>query len=54
MALEISQPSVSRALMAAGDRVAHIGRARRARYAALRDGEAVARVRERFGADDAS
>ncbi|PTR33605.1 serine/threonine protein kinase HipA of HipAB toxin-antitoxin module [Luteibacter sp. OK325] len=36
-ALEISQPSVSRALAATGDRVAHIGRARRTRYAAIRD-----------------
>lgn len=37
LALEISQPSVSRALTAVGDRVAHIGRARRTRYAAIRD-----------------
>lgn len=37
LALGISQPTVSRMLTEAGGRVAHIGRARRARYAAQRD-----------------
>ena len=36
-ALGVSQPGVSRVLMEAGDRVARIGRARRTRYAAVRD-----------------
>lgn len=36
-ALGISQPSISRALSAAGDRVARIGRGRRTRYAAVRE-----------------
>jgi hypothetical protein len=36
-ALELSQPSISRALAAAGSRVARIGKARRRRYAAVRE-----------------
>lgn len=37
VAMDISQPTVSRWLTAAGDRIARIGHARRTRYAALRD-----------------
>lgn len=36
-ALGVSQPSISRALATAGPRVARIGKARRSRYAAVRD-----------------